>query len=106
MLSVFLMWSTRRPGVDTRMLMPLRSLRGDGDKIVSALFRNNLSGLQGEPAELPSRGFGKEIPSQGRGLGGEEDDGEHLAFSAFLFSPPIRTPGTIQVNGCRSTNSS
>lgn len=28
---------------------------------------------------------------------------EHLAFSAFLFSPPISTPGTIQVNGCRST---
>lgn len=27
MLSVFLMWSTRRPGVETRMLMPLRSLR-------------------------------------------------------------------------------
>lgn len=26
-LSVFLMWSTRRPGVETRMLMPLRSLR-------------------------------------------------------------------------------
>lgn len=27
--------------------------------------------------------------------------GEYLAFSAFLFSPPIRTPGTIQVNGYR-----
>lgn len=24
----------------------------------------------------------------------------YLAFSAFLFSPPIRTPGTIQVKGC------
>lgn len=27
--------------------------------------------------------------------------GGYLAFSDFLFSPPIRTPGTIQVKGCR-----
>lgn len=25
----------------------------------------------------------------------------YLAFSDFLFSPPISTPGTIQVNGYR-----
>ena len=31
----------------------------------------------------------------------EEREDEYLAFSAFLFSPPIRTPGTIQVNGYR-----
>lgn len=27
----------------------------------------------------------------------------YLAFSDFLFSPPINTPGTIQVNGYRKT---
>lgn len=28
----------------------------------------------------------------------------YLAFSDFLFSPPISTPGTIQVNGYRKEN--
>ena len=28
----------------------------------------------------------------------------YLAFSDFLFSPPINTPGTIQVNGYRKTS--
>ena len=36
------------------------------------------------------------ITKRGRGGGAT-----YRAFSDFLFSPPIRTPGTIQVNGCR-----
>lgn len=39
MLRVFLMWSTRRPGVDTRMLIPLRSLKRDVSQSVQVFVQ-------------------------------------------------------------------
>lgn len=40
---------------------------------------------------------------EGRPISPAQGAKPHLAFSDFLFSPPISTPGTIQVKGCRET---
>lgn len=83
---------------------PAHSAEGDAQRVPDVVDQATRRGDQDVDALTQSEDGKKEQLSEGlKDPRRTQKRGRYLAFSAFLFSPPIRTPGTIQVNGCRET---